>query len=100
MRSIAVVGLALAALLGVATTQPAAAWDDSHNRGFYGADVYVHHHVYAPPRRVRHVYNISRPGPYHVHVVQYAGTPYVFHDARASYYSPRYWHWRAPYRHW
>ena len=32
MRSIAVVGLALAALLGVATTQPAAAWDDSHNR--------------------------------------------------------------------
>ena len=55
---------------------------------FYGADVYVHHQVYASAAARPARYNIHRPGPYHVHVVQYAGTPYVFYDARAGYYAP------------
>ena len=97
MRSIAFLALALTALLGLAANQPAAAWDDSHHRG---ADVYVHHHVYAPVRRIKHVYHIHRPGPSHVHVVHYAGNPYLWSNSR-GYFMPRYhYRWRGHHRHW
>ena len=74
MRSIAVASLALAAMLGLATAEPAAAWDDGRN--YHGTGLYVHHHTYAPPR-IRNVYAVHSPGPYHVHVVQFGGYPYV-----------------------
>ena len=93
MRSIASLGLGLSMLLGLAASQPAAAWDDSYNRG---ADVYVHHHIYAPVKRVRHVYHIHAPGPSHVNVVYYSGNPYVWYYARSGYFAPRdYYRWQA-----
>jgi len=99
MRSIAVAGLTLATMLGLATTKPAAAWDDGRN--YHGTGLYVHHHMYAPPR-VRNVYAIHTPGPYHVHVVRFGGYPYVWYNARGGYFAPppdgpRYWQWRASY---
>lgn len=98
MRSIAFLGLALTLLLGLGASQPASAFDDSHYRG---ADVYVHHHVYYPARRYRHVYHIHRPGPRHVHVVHYAGNPHVWYYARGGYFAPRYtYRWRDGDRRW
>ena len=43
MRSIAVVGVAFAALLGLATTEPAAAWEGAweDGRNYKGMDIYV-----------------------------------------------------------
>ena len=75
MRSMAIMGLALATLLGVTTTQPAVAGDYGYPRGYSGADVYVHSHAYYPPRRMRQVYPVGRPGPLNVHVVTYGGAP-------------------------
>ena len=46
MRFIAVAGLALAAMLGLATAEPAVAWEDG--RSYQGTGIYVHHHMYAP----------------------------------------------------
>ena len=60
---------AAAAALGVGFSQPAAAggWDV----GCCGGKVYVHHHVYYPPRYV-HVYHHHKPrGARHVNVVHY-----------------------------
>jgi hypothetical protein len=58
--------------LGLAFSQPAAAggWHDSYGTSYgYGTgNVYIHHHVYLPPR-YRHVYHVHRPGTAHVHVV-------------------------------
>jgi hypothetical protein len=64
MRSIAVAGAALAAVVGLVATEPAAAFDNGHN--YQGTDIYVHHYVYGPPGRIRHVYHFQRQGPYHV----------------------------------
>jgi hypothetical protein len=102
MRSIAVAGLALAAMLSLATAKPAAAWDDGRN--YHGTGLYVHHHSYAPPR-IRNVYAVHSPGPYHVHVVQFGGYPYVWYNARGGYFGPyasRYWSWQGStrYRRW
>ena len=102
MRSIAVASLALAAILSLATAKPAAAWDDGRN--YHGTGIYVHHHTYAPPR-IRNVYAVHSPGPYHVHVVQSGGYPYVLYNARGGYFGPyasRYWSWQGParYRGW
>jgi hypothetical protein len=66
------VGVAFAALLGLATTEPAAAWDDGRN--YKGTDIYVHHYVHNPPRRIRHVYHMLPSGPYHAHFVHYDTT--------------------------
>lgn len=101
MRSLAPLGLMLALLLGVATPQPAAAWDDRrvYYGGYASGDIYVHHHVYAP-RRVKNVYHVHRPGPYHVHVVYYDRTPYVWYNARGSAFGPRYYKWRGYYGRW
>lgn len=95
MRSIAFLGVALSLLLGAAAaSQPAVAGGDCCYYG--GADVYVHHHVYYPPRRVKHVYHVHRPGPTHVHVIEYAG-PYV----GTYYWRPRYYYrWRGYDRGW
>jgi hypothetical protein len=61
MRSIAVAGAALAAVVGLVATEPAAAFDNGHN--YQGTDIYVHHYVYGPPGRIRHVYHFQRQGP-------------------------------------
>ncbi len=93
MRSIAVVGVAFAALLGLATTEPAAAWEGAweDGRNYKGTDIYVHHYVFSPPRRIRHVYHMLPSGPYHAHFVNYDTTPYVSVDRGASD-----WYWRGP----
>ena len=99
MRSIAVAGLALAATLSLATAEPAAAWEDGRN--YHGTGLYVHHHTYAPPR-IRHVYAVHAPGPYHVHVVHFGGYPYAWYNARGGYFGPyasRYWSWQGTYRY-
>lgn len=74
----AMLSLAAAALaIGVATVQPAAAFDDSlPYYAPYGSRITVHHHVYLPPR-YRHVYHFHRPGPGHVHVV-HGGYPWAW----------------------
>ena len=102
MRFIAVAGLALATMLGLAIAEPAVAWEDG--RSYQGTGIYVHHHMYAPPR-VRNVYAIHTPGPYHVHVVRFGDYPYVWYNARGGYFAPpldgpRYWQWRGRYRRW
>ncbi|KAB2913018.1 MAG: hypothetical protein F9K29_17470 [Hyphomicrobiaceae bacterium] len=82
--------------LGLTLSQPAAAWDDSHYRG----SLYIHHHVYYPPR-VKHVYHVHRPGARHVHVVHYADRPHdYYYSARGypvhGYFGPRYYYrWRG-----
>lgn len=96
MRSIAVASLALATMLGLATAEPAAAWDDGRNYRGTG--------LYAPPR-IRNVYAIRTPGPYQIHVVRFGGYPYVWYNARGGYFAPpldgpRYWQWRGRYRRW
>lgn len=98
MRSIAFLGVVLGLLLGTAAGQPALAGGDCcHGPGYGSADVYIHHHVYLPPRRIKHVYHVHRPGPYHVHVVQYANNPYV----GGTYWRPRYYYrWRGYDRGW
>jgi hypothetical protein len=86
---------AAVAALGLGLSQPAAAggWDDSYTRGRYyghGGTVYVHHHVFAPPR-YRHVYHFHKPGPRHVHVVHYPGYAYGYR----GYFAPRaHYRWR------
>lgn len=112
MRSIAVAGLTLATMLGLATAGPAAAGGDGrsyqadYGRNYHGTGLYVHHHTYAPPS-IRHVYAVHSPGPYHVHVVQFGGYPYVWYNARGGYFAPPlqrrgYWQWQGPsrYRRW
>jgi len=94
MRSIAVAGAALAALLGLVATEPAAASDTGHN--FQGTDIYVHHYVYGPPGRIRHVYHFQRQGPYHVGFVHGAPYPYAWASDRGGYY----WQWRGGYGRW
>jgi hypothetical protein len=101
MRSMVIMRFVLVALLGVTTTRPAAAGDDGYASGHYGADVYVHSHAYYPPRRIRQVYPVGRPGPLNVHVVTYGGAPYVWYNARPPYFGPcYYWRCAAPYRRW
>ncbi|HZT48136.1 MAG TPA: hypothetical protein VFA64_09190 [Hyphomicrobiaceae bacterium] len=100
---------AAAGALGLAFAQPAAAggWDDGYC--CEGGYVYVHHHVYYPPR-YRHVYHAHVPGPRHINVVHYPvydygccgpwfrrlGYGYPGYFAAPYYYR---WHWRAR-RHW
>jgi|GEM_PF-6356578 len=93
-----------AAALGVGLGAPASAggWDDGYCCGHrhyghrhHGGTVYVHHHIYAPPR-YRHIYHYHSPAPRHVHVVHYA--PYAY---GAGYFAPRRyhrWHWYGWYR--
>ena len=91
-----------AAALGFGFSQPAAAggW---HDGACCQGTVYVHHHVYYPPR-YRHIYHVHTPGPQHVNVVHY---PYAYgpgccapvHAYRAWDYGPRYrWYWRGRHR--
>jgi hypothetical protein len=80
MRSI--IWMAAACAVGLAVSQPAAAWDDTHGVG----SVYVHHHYYLPPRykHVRHFHSTTE----HVHVVHF---PYRYRPyTRGSYFAP--WH--------
>ena len=96
MRLTATLALAAAAL-GLGVSQPAAAFDDTHGVG----TVYIHHHVYYPPRYV-HVYHHHRPAARHINVVHYAhdccgyghGRGYGFFAPRRSYY------WHGFRRHW
>jgi hypothetical protein len=85
-----------AAALGFGLSQPAAAggWDDSHCcYGGYGGKVYIHHHVYAPPRYV-HVYQFHRPAARHYHVVN-------FRPGCCNYFAPRRAHrWHHFRRYW
>jgi hypothetical protein len=115
MRSIAVAGLMLAAILSLAAAGPAAAGGDGRpyygraypgdvGRNYQGTGIYVHNHMYAPPS-IRNVYAIHTPGPYHIHVVRFGNYPYVWYNARGGYFAPpldgrRYWQWRAGYRRW
>jgi hypothetical protein len=78
-----------AAAAGFGLSQPAAAggWDYE----CCGGTVYVHHHVYYPPRYV-HVYHHHKPrGARHINVVHY---PYGCCDYVAPW---RVYHWR---RYW
>jgi hypothetical protein len=83
-----------AAALGFGLSQPAAAggWDDSHCCYGYGAKVYIHHHVYAPPRYV-HVYHFHRPAVRHYHVVH-------FPRGCCGYFAHRRAHWPHHRRAW
>jgi hypothetical protein len=79
---------ASAAALVFGLSQPAAAggWDYGHR---HGGNIYIHHHVYYPPRYV-HVYHHHRAYARHVHVVHY----------KDGYFAPRRayrWHVR---RYW
>jgi hypothetical protein len=89
MRLTMIMALALAAL-GFGLSQQAAAggWD----HGCCGGNVYIHHHVYYPPRFV-HVYHHHRPAARHLNVVHYN------YDC-CGYFAPRRawrWHYR---RYW
>ena len=64
-------GLLTAFALAVATPASAGGWDRGDDYG-YGT-VYVHHHVYAPPRHV-HVMAYEHPG-YHAY---YGHRPYAY----------------------
>jgi hypothetical protein len=80
-------------------SQPAAAggWDDSY---CCAGTVYVHHHLYYPPR-YRHVYHVHAPGPLHVNVVHYPyayGCCAAYADRPWGDFGPHYWYWRG--RHW
>jgi hypothetical protein len=102
MRARLIMGLA-AGVLGIGLSQPAAAggWDDSYGYCCAGGRVYVHHHVYYPPR-YRHIYYVHKPGPRHVHVVhdccgpRYYGYGYPGYFARPYFYR---WPWRGR-RYW
>jgi hypothetical protein len=108
MRILAPLAIAAAALGFAAGSQPAAAFDDSYPRYYpryyagYGSSVYIHHHVYLPPR-YRHVYHFHRPGPVHVHVVHGGGAPWGWRYSYGprirlgGYFAPRYTYRRA---HW
>jgi hypothetical protein len=78
-----------AAAVGLGFSQPASAggWDD----GCCGGNVYIHHHVYYPPRYI-HVYQYHRPFARHINVVHY-GYDCCGYAARGAYR----WHWR---RYW
>jgi hypothetical protein len=92
--------LFLAAAAGAVSfgfSQPASAgWDGCCE----GGSVYVHHHVYYPPR-YRHVYYVHRPAPLHVNVVDgcCAGPGWYPYGYRYSGYfaMPYYyrWQWRG-----
>lgn len=80
-----------AAALGFGLSQPASAggWDD----GCCGGRVYIHHHVYYPPRYV-HVYHHYLPAARHLHVVQYRNDCCGYFAPRAAYrwhHFRRYW---------
>jgi hypothetical protein len=101
MRARLIMAAAVVAL-GFGFSQPAAAggW---HDGDCCSGSVYVHHHVYYPPR-FRHIYHVHTPGPLHVNVVHY---PYAFGCCGSLYAyrswdyvaPPRYrWYWRG--RHW
>ena len=68
--------------------------DNGHN--YQGTDIYVHHYVYGPPGRIRHVYHFQRQGPYHVGFVHGAPYPYAWASDRGGYY----WQWRGAYGRW
>lgn len=107
MRARLILAIAAGAL-GLGFGQPAAAggWDDSYaSHCCAGGRVYVHHHIYQPPR-YRHVYHVHKPGPRHVHVVHYPhdccgaryyGYGYPGYFARPYFYR---WQWRGARRHW
>ena len=83
MRLTTIMTLATAAL-GIGLSQPAAAggWD----HGCCGGNVYIHHHVYYPPRFV-HVYHHHRPAARHLNVIHYN------HDCCGYVSSRRAWRW-------
>ena len=86
MRVAMFVGVA-AAMLGFGSGQPASAGE--LGPGCCGDRVFIHHHVYAPPRYM-HVYHYHRPiGARHLNVVHY--------NACCNYAAPRRYHWR---RYW
>lgn len=80
---------AAAAVLGFGFSQPASAggWD----RGCCGDRVFIHHHVYYPPRFM-HVYHHHRPiGARHLNVVHYDYACCGYFAPRRRYYWRRYW---------
>lgn len=77
---------AAAAALGLAFSQPASAggWGEP---GCCGERVFIHHHVYYPPRYM-HVYHHHRPvGARHLNVVHYNACC----GPRRAHYWRRYW---------
>ena len=92
MRMRLIMAVAAVALgFGLGFTQPAAAggWD----HGCCGGNLYIHHHVYYPPRFV-HVYHHYRPAARHINVVHYG-------YGCCGYYAPRRaYRWHGHRRYW
>ena|SRR3979490_2067622 len=96
MRARLIMAMAAAGLgFGFSQTAAAGGWDDSY---CCQGTVYVHHHVYYPPR-YRHIYHVHTPGPLHVNVVHpyAAGCCAPVYTYRSwDYFAPRYhWYWRG-----
>ena len=93
MRTRLIMAATAAALgLGLGFSQPASAggWDHGCCSG---GNVYIHHHVYYPPRYV-HVYHHHRAAARHINVVHYG------YDCCAYFAPRRAYHWHGYRRHW